>query len=555
MRYLIRFLSQGAAGSVEHYDKIVDDPTITIGRATDQVLHLKDRRARLQHARIEPRNGDVHISTRAIAGVTVNGRSKRDAKLQNGDVIEVGSNILTVIEAPPGFDFAMTFELSGDAASDELASQFDSLRLSRTSWSKRRLSWVMISIVLVCALIVPAAGLLHPGVAGVLRNVPLLPDDGLWQAGPIHNKHSQSSTECQHCHTEAFRRVKDVACLECHDANRHVSSSSAAEAVLGIERCGSCHLEHNEPPGLVKRHQGLCADCHSSLTADAGLERATDFLEDHPAFKVSLLQPIIRDDETLEWMTVRAVLADTEIEDRSHLNFNHQVHLDKEGIITPDGRRVIECGECHLSEPGGARMAPVTMDEHCSQCHTLTFDPDEPDRTVPHGDPEGVMQVLIEYYSARLLSGSEDSGGRRIRRPGQALSRADRDRIAAEATTMAFKVAGDIFERTACATCHQITRGGESEEMPWHVLPVRLTKEFFPKANFSHADHDTEVSTCVGCHAAESSETTGDILIPKLEGCRDCHGSGVARRNTAGQTLSTCIMCHSFHFADKGSYR
>ena len=73
MRYLIRFLSKGAAGSVEHYDKIVDDPTITIGRATDQVLHLKDRRARLQHARIEARDGDVHISTRAMAGVTVNG--------------------------------------------------------------------------------------------------------------------------------------------------------------------------------------------------------------------------------------------------------------------------------------------------------------------------------------------------------------------------------------------------------------------------------------------------------------------------------------------------
>ena len=554
MRYLIRFLSQGAAGSVEHYDKIVDDPTITIGRATDQVLHLKDRRARLQHARIEPRNGDVHISTRAIAGVTVNGRSQRDAKLQHGDVIEVGSNVLTVIEAPSGFDFAMTFELRDDAASDELASQFDSLRLSRTLWSKRRLSWGLISIVLVCALLVPAAGLLHPGAADVLRDVPLLPDDGLWLAGPIHNKHAQSSTQCQHCHTEAFSRVKDVACLECHEANRHVGSSSAAALVLGIERCASCHLEHNEPPGLIKRHQGLCGDCHASLPADVSLEPATDFLEDHPAFKVSLLQPMTRDDKTLDWTTVRAVLADTGIEDRSNLNFNHQVHLDREGINTPDGRRVIECDECHLPEPGGARMAPITMDEHCSLCHTLTFDPDAPDRTVPHGDPEGVVQVLIEYYSARLLGGGEDSGGRRIRRPGQTLSRTDRDKVAAEAKTMAFKIAGDIFERTACATCHEITRGGESEEMPWQVLPVRLTPEFFPKANFSHTDHDTEVSTCAGCHAAESSETTGDILIPNLERCRDCHGSGVARRKDAGQTLSTCIMCHGFHFAEKGSY-
>ncbi len=553
MRYLIRFLSQGVAGSVEHYDKIVDDSIITIGRATDQILHLKDRRARLQHARIESRNGDVHISTRAIAGVTVNGRSQRDAKLRLGDVIDVGSNVLTVIEAPSGFDFAMTFELSSDAASEELASQFDSLRLSRILWSKRRLSWGLISIVLVCALIIPAAGLLHPGVADVLRNVPLLPDDGLWQAGPVHNKHAQSSTQCQHCHTEAFSRVKDAACLECHEASRHVSSSSAAGAVLGAERCASCHLEHNEPPQLIKRHQGLCADCHASLPANVGLEPVTDFLEDHPAFKVSLLQPANRDDELLDWTAIRAVLADAGFEDRSNLNFDHKVHLDSDGIVTPDGRRIIECDACHLPEPGGARMAPITMDEHCSNCHTLTFDPDAPDRTVPHGDPEGVVQVLIEYYSARLLGGGEDTGGRRIRRPGQALSRADRDKVATEAKTMAFKIAGDIFERTACATCHQISRG-ESAEMPWQVLPVRLTHEFFPKANFSHADHDTDASTCVSCHSAESSDSASDILIPDLESCKDCHGSGVARRNNADQTVSTCIMCHSFHFADKGSY-
>ena len=48
MKYLIRFITRNAAGGVEQNDKIVDAPAITIGRATDQVLHIKDRRARLQ---------------------------------------------------------------------------------------------------------------------------------------------------------------------------------------------------------------------------------------------------------------------------------------------------------------------------------------------------------------------------------------------------------------------------------------------------------------------------------------------------------------------------
>ena len=59
MRYLIRFITRNPAGGVEHHDKIIDTPVITMGRATDQVLHLRDRRVRLQHAQIERKNDHV----------------------------------------------------------------------------------------------------------------------------------------------------------------------------------------------------------------------------------------------------------------------------------------------------------------------------------------------------------------------------------------------------------------------------------------------------------------------------------------------------------------
>jgi hypothetical protein len=286
---------------------------------------------------------------------------------------------------------------------------------------------------------------------------------------------------------------------------------------------------------------------------DSPFEDAADFLDAHPRFKVSLLQPTVADAGEPEWNLQHMILSESLQADRSNLKFDHAVHLDEEGIVTPDGRRVVECVDCHVPEPGGARMTPIAMDENCSVCHALTFDADDPDREVPHGDPEGVVQVLIEYYSARLLGDDPDAGRQRIRRPGRALTRADRDKAAAEAKIRAMQIAEDLFERRACVNCHEVSDSGNAQ-MPWRVEPVRLTESFFPHANFSHAAHDTEVTSCDGCHDASSSDSSHDVLIPGIETCRDCHGSGSATRNSSSQTASACIMCHSFHFADKGQY-
>jgi pSer/pThr/pTyr-binding forkhead associated (FHA) protein len=550
VKFLIRFITKNPAGGVEHHDKLVDAPLITIGRATDQTLHLKDKRARLQHAVLEDKGDGIHVTTNALAGVTVNGRSQRDARLATGDVIEVGANVLRVIDPPPGSDFAVTFELSAEARSEDLVRDWSAPAADPATLSKRKLSWYAALAILVLVLVVPGAGLLHPTISDALRSS-ILPDDGFWLAGPVHSKHSSTSTQCENCHTSLFRRVGDSACLECHETDRHVRKPAAG--VLGAQRCASCHLEHNEPPSLIKRHQGLCGSCHEDMPADSGLGNATDFLDAHPRFKVSLLRPAVADDGATEWSVEHVVLSESRRSDRSNLKFDHAVHLDAEGIVTPDGRRVIECIECHVPEPGGGRMSPIAMDEHCSGCHALTFDADDPDREVPHGDPEAVVQVLIEYYSARLLGDDPDAGPQRIRRPGRALTRADRDRAAAEARVRAMQVAGDLFERRACINCHEVGETGD-ERMPWRVEPVRLTESFFPHARFSHSAHDTEVTSCDGCHGASASDSSQDVLIPGIDACRDCHGSGVARRNNSSQIASACIMCHGFHFADKGQF-
>ena len=507
MKTLIRFVTRNAAGGVEQSDRIVDTPAITIGRATDQVLQLRDMRARLQHATIEQRPDGAHISSAALTGVIVNGRSQRASKLAAGDVIEVGANIIKVIETPDGIDFAITFELSEDASTDHFVTDWSEPVSGVGGWSKRRLAWTLVVAVAVLGFVLP-----------------IYSYDTFLQAGPIHSAHATTAAECDLCHVTAFERVPDTSCESCHTVNRHVSES--ASVVLGEIRCASCHLEHNEPEQLVNQHQGLCGDCHADTPPDATLDSAGDFLDDHPEFDA------------------------LQITDDSRLIFNHAVHLVENGIVTPDGRRVIECNECHIQEPGGAGFEPIEIDVHCSDCHTLSFDPDDPSRTVPHGDPDMVVQSLVEYYSARLLGGDPDAVDQRVRRPGQSLSRAERDRAAAEARVEALRIAEDLFERRACTTCHTVTN--VDSDIPWHVEPVQLPTHFFENAFFTHAAHQTEISACTDCHAATTSELATDVLVPGIDNCRDCHGSGFSHRNAPGQTPSTCVMCHSFHFESKG---
>jgi predicted CXXCH cytochrome family protein len=548
MKFLVRFITRNSAGGVESHDRIIDAPVITMGRATDQMLHLQDRRARLQHAQLEEQDGAVRITTAALAGVDINGRSQRDAKLAAGDVVKVGSNILSVIEPPEGVDFAVTFELDADA--DESAVEYDWQTIGDRP-RLRKYAWILVAIVFIVALALPAISALFPGAATVARYSTLLPDDGLWLAGPVHRAHAAISTDCRSCHTALFERVPDDACLACHKVSRHVIGES--NTVLGERRCASCHLEHNEPPQLVSEHQGLCADCHKGLPPETGLANASDFLLDHPGFRISLLRPQVNAKGEIAWEEHHLLLADAQGAEQSNLKFDHAAHLDPEGIVTPDGRRVIECTECHQPETGGARMRPIRMDEHCAACHTLSFDANDPNRTVPHGDPAAVMQTLVEYYSARLLGDETDSTGQRVRRPGRALTREDRDRAAAEARVSAMKTTEDLFERRACVNCHEVTRVS-GEALPWHVEPVQLTSRFYPHSVFSHKAHESAEAGCASCHNAADSEQASDVLIPGIETCRDCHGSAVQRRNDASQTPSTCIMCHNFHFEAKGSY-
>jgi predicted CXXCH cytochrome family protein len=535
MRALIVFQRRGQAGAVERKERLFDGEAVTLGRATDQVLHLKDRRVALRHARIALRTGEPVISSRAAGGIVVNDMLCREATLAPGDVIRIGANVLRMFEPPAGFDLAFSFELDAEAAAAEAAAaepyrlDLQALVLRRKSWS-----WLVFGATLVLTLLVPASGLLHEGVQKSLRSGPL-PDDGFWLGGPLSRVHHNMGERCETCHATPFQRVRNAACVDCHaTVGRHFRHDGLA-TVFDTTRCAGCHAEHNEPPTLVRRDDRLCVDCHSDIAAVAGAlaktKDVTDFHDDHPSFFP---------------------------DERSQLKFPHDVHLDPAGIEGADDTVVMSCDDCHEPQADGRRMKPVAMEAHCADCHRLDFDPAFPDATVPHTDAATVLRRLVEYYSRSFLElypdpVAQSAPARAVRVPGRVTDARERQRLLQRARERAFTVARDMFERRSCHDCHTVRATGRAED-PWEVEPVELTTHWMPGARFDHGSHTTTLSGCDTCHDAVDSNAAADVLMPVIETCRDCHGSGDPHRNPGDRVQSGCTLCHGFHDDRNGAW-
>jgi hypothetical protein len=284
----------------------------------------------------------------------------------------------------------------------------------------------------------------------------------------------------------------------------------------------------------------------------------TDFVTQHPEFRVSLLQPSKKSASTADrGMTELAApiiqrlrLDEPAVKERSNLEFPHKVHLDAKGIKAPQGEVVMNCADCHTPEAGGAGFQPITMEQHCADCHRLEFDPAQPERQLPHAEPAEAFRILLGHYSARYLQGYSDplaTVAANRQSPGERIAPRDRAVRLGEAYERALLVATDIFERRVCADCHTVTRTDTPQGPVWEVMPVQLTQVFMPKARFDHASHQTADMPCSSCHAAESSEVATDVLMPKIESCRDCHGGEPGAAHTLNKVPGDCVSCHIFH--------
>lgn len=539
----------------------VQTQRLTIGRANDQHVQIIDPLVEPNHAIIRQcRDNQLEIRALASSKIQINGELITIHRLKHGDSVQIGSAVITL--NPPDFDHTVivTIEEAGGANAVNLETQHKTT-LRETCLSKHYLSWILAVIVMLLFFIIPVSGLFSASGNQLLRENNLLPDDTLWLTGPLHQSHQFIGKDCNSCHTAPFKMVQNRQCLECHaDIQHHVDATSNDTMHFHTNRCASCHREHNEPSILIQRDQRFCVDCHrdlKELNSDTELSDVSDFGDDHPEFSLTLLKPAF-DGQQMRWTATR-IHPDltTSFQEESSLQFSHKQHLDDQGIRSPKGDMILVCMDCHRPNSSGRQMLPIKMETHCSHCHVLDLDEDDTGRQIPHGDLKALFETLEEYFSRQYLEPFEydisENPGEQRRRPGfenRMLSTEQRKAALNWAHKQSIQAAQDLIEDRSCISCHQILRiPGKSDFDQWYVKPVTLTKKWMPLAQFDHASHTSE--ECTGCHKdAEESENSSDILMPKIQTCRECHDG----KNENGKLSSDCLMCHRFHLPNRGLF-
>jgi predicted CXXCH cytochrome family protein len=572
---LVTTESTNRRGKLQRAQRRMAAGELTIGRSTRAQIHLPDPRVALEHARIAVTDAAATINAHGGL-VHLNGREISSAQLTPGDRVRIGPYFIRVDSPSAGAALALSIEPITAVHSGEAPLQ--RLLLQTRAASKRRLSYLLAFAVLALFLALPLAWDAlnafgpHAGLeAEQLNSSELVADLSnralqWWNPGQVSRSHQSFQSNCRGCHQvqdhnpfvsqlPVASQVLDQACLNCHrDLSEHVPRTTLNATMAGRAfaqaRCASCHRDHKDQR-MAPRMDALCTNCHRDIrriAPQAAAQNVSDFLGDHPNFRLS---PIVADTGEIQ-----RGLPGPAFRERSNLKFNHKLHLDPRGVRSPRGRIAMKCGDCHEPADNGRRMAPISMQSHCSTCHSLKFDCSRERsadplrcrsgaRAVPHGSVADVAASLREFYARYALGDAPPDATPppdlpRLR-PGAKLAYEDRQPVLTIADQNARRVLNELFTNlNVCGTCHFVRR---TDEAPgWSVAPIRLTQVWMPAAQFTHARHTTVA--CATCHKAGRSSDAHDIVMPDLQDCRTCHAGS---RPVFGKITSDCATCHKFH--------
>ena len=547
MKIIIQSVSERQSGQLEQR---FEGDVLRIGRASDQDIRIDEFDLPLSIGEITESGGQLILTAKAPKLIRLNGGEVRQQTLKASDQIVIADTEIVIENATPNRGRLRV--RSSAPRSKKSAAATSILAAVAPGPSKRWLSWAAIIATLYLGWISPWSttsftAVKTPSSEASSVSLVQVSSEAIWTTGPLHNVHRSIGDDCSACHETPFEPVTDAACLSCHESTPHhfdPITFHAADSMLG--RCAECHIEHVEPSHLILRDDQGCTDCHADIDNIAGarsqLRAVSSWSAGHPEFKVS----IPRLEQAGRWLTERISIDSPLAKSSSNLIFPHSVHMNPNGIEGPKGPEQLNCGSCHQPDEGEIGMRPVSMEQHCSSCHLLTFDPDHPDRELPHGEPDELLLMMEEFYARRTLIGATLAAGRPAfdaERPGRTnqldeAARAEALRLAKE---LAVQSAEDIFERTTCAICHDVTRRSDGVTPAWDVAPVYINQHWMPLSRFDHGAHASE--TCESCHAAETSLVSSDILMPDIASCQTCHGD----EHTDDQLVSVCLDCHSFH--------
>jgi len=570
VRFLIRTWTRQAGENVSR-DRELQSDRLRVGRGTDQDIQLPDLRVAIAHAELVRSGKNAMFVTKPGATMLVNGTPSKEHKLHGGDVINLGRYQLTIRGGSDGIDLQIDVEEKISARDEKSQRQMRlSMTLGEVLWTRRRLAWLLFLPVLLASLIVPAM-LRYDPPAWLSRNqaaapgasqgeyrppapptglAVALPTDRVWVPGLSSSAHAYFQNDCGQCHKTAFERVPNEACLSCHKGTKeHVNDLRWLKLDdFAKARCEDCHHEHMGDAALVTRSNPQCTVCHAQPQLrfpGIKLEPAADFSQHHPAFMPRVAR---YDTGTRQFSWIEASQQEpATLHSDTNLKFPHDKHLDAKGIKSPTGKKILGCADCHEADSSGVSFKPIDMQKHCAACHRLDFDPDDPDRFVPHAQPAQVVGVIRDYYARAALAGGVNKPGapqivQLRRRPGEQLTPPQARAALEWADKQSAIVVDEVFDKRVCGYCHIVKRSGDPA-LPWDVTPVLLAQHRLDHAAFDHQAHRSE--KCESCHAARTSKLSTDVLLPELKRCRDCHGDP----GSSAKIASSCTECHGYHIS------
>ena len=541
MKLLIVTRTHKDGGRVSQTKKTIVADWVRIGRNASCEIHLPDPRIALEQGMIVNRDGPVYIAGEA-GSQDITRKAVRSVRLKPGEPIDIGPYRLEGLAPPEGFDGAVSVDLVRPIeAAPDLKSRAARMTIASVGLTKRSVAWAGALTILVLYLLIPAGRVLDMPWRDEIQGVGT--GDRFWNPGPVVLAHQPIENKCAACHEVAFEHVKDRACLECHGkVGHHVEAAS--RGLFEGARCTSCHTEHKGTKTTHRDDDGFCVACHRDIGAKVqgtAVMNVADFALAHPPFRLSVP----------EGDSVKRVRQDAKrpITQASSLAFPHAAHLDPAGVKSPDKGRVrLECASCHVPDAAKRMFEPISMAKHCQQCHRLEIEPAMSAREVPHGKPADAVAMIEEFYATLALRGVRDSFQKAFGVPGEGLLRRVGEPSGAEradalrlATRKSEQVAAELFEVRVCKTCHQVTR---TQPAKWEIAPVRTLNRWMPKAHFDHRTHAQ--TQCAQCHDVARSKSSGDVAMPRIETCRECHGGS---RPASGKVTSNCLLCHGFHEA------
>ena len=383
--------------------------------------------------------------------------------------------------------------------------------------------------------------------------------EAIYNPGPVSRHHSHFAADCAQCHEPASKRGSmtlkltnrgiDQRCEKCHAGH-----SLHQPDVVHERSCIYCHQEHHGRDSIITLDDAQCLKCHSdaremALSAEKGKTLAPEAFEHRPdagwnVFKsprplngfTAVLSSFSTDHP--EFRVVAEKLRET-----NTLKFNHKRHLVGADMPLVNGQR-LDCRFCHRPAPGGSFFQRLSFDQHCRTCHSLQFDEQAPELTLPHGRAEHVRAFLrslpthfaglAQRHDRATQADVDDFVTKQMARLREQF--VDGTNLEREVFFTALRKGPDgRMKFDGCATCHEVRPNSFSAPS---ITPPVMPDRWMVRARFDHARHTT--IACVKCHDALRSADTADIIMPGKAACVECH-------SPKGKVANNCSFCHAYH--------